>query len=117
MDGIDCTSTSSSTSVDTKSSFDNKINDDDWDIIVIIGGQEAWNDCSWNGWSYFFNDVKQNDDNTWFQKSSYNGTRVFGIAGWTLSDTQDVADCFIDEWNDKVSSGSHPKNISTNQCP
>ena len=94
------------------------------DAIFVVGGQGAWendgignDEYDDNAWEIFFSNVTSNDS-SWFQRTTDNGFRIFGVAGMTADDTMDMCECIGDYVADELDDGVDPYDISdTNSCP
>ncbi len=74
----------------------------DWyknaDIVVVVGGQQAWDECTDNFWSEWFKDVDNVfDKKDMFQRKTSGGRCYYGISGWDASQTAYISSCFLQQ--------------------
>ncbi len=65
-----------------------------YDMVVIVGGNFAWEGCSQNLYTLMGFASPTQTKNRCLRYGGYAGATVYGIAGWSLADTEYLANLF-----------------------
>ncbi len=92
----------------------NDLNIGSYDVIILVGGSWAWNDCnSFYTGEEVFTDLGFPDTTTtkssWCNTTTQSGTKIYALGGWTAQDTLDLKNCFVSQLN---ADGSNIDSIS-----
>lgn len=81
--------------VTTLSSFAQLINDTNPEVIILVGADQSWSQCSFNAWNNYFSPVKDASDSTnMAQMRSYLGICYIGLGGSTITQTDKLVHAF-----------------------